>query len=102
MEARDYIAFIQEELNQKARLMRQIDDEMYELENMRSPHIHTGGIDETGKLVIRITDEDGEKTIELNSSEIYKYCVKHDVEPGNAIKDIIKQGITGVIPENEN
>lgn len=102
MEARDYITFIQEELNQKARLMRQIDDEMYKLENMRSIHIHAGRIDETGKIVIRITDEDGEKTIELNSSEIYKYCVKHDVEPENAIEDIIKQGITGVIPENEN
>lgn len=102
MAERDYIAFIQEELNKKARLMRQIDDEMCKMEYMRSPHIHTGGIDETGKIVIRITDEDGEKTIELNSSEIYKYCVKHDVEPENAIKDIIKQGITGVIPENEN
>lgn len=102
MEARDYITFIQEELNQKVRLMRQIDDQMYKLENMRSIHIHAGRIDETGKIVIRITDEDGENTIELNSSEIYKYCVKHDVEPENAIEDIIKQGITGVIPENEN
>ena len=92
MNRKEWIDYINKQLDNRAELLRKIHDELLGLERIEERYVKSEREDEDTVCLI-VDDKSFAANILITSKDIYKICVAEEIEPAEAIKKIIEEKI---------
>ena len=88
MNRKEWIDYINKQLDNRAELLRKIHDELLGLERIEERYVKSEREDED-TVCLKVDDKSFAANIQITSKDIYKICVAEEIEPAEAIKKII-------------
>lgn len=92
MNRKEWIDYINKQLDNRAELLRKIHDELLGLERIEERYVKSEREDED-TVCLKVDDKSFAANIQITSKDIYKICVAEEIESAEAIKKIIEEKI---------
>ena len=88
MNRKEWIDYINKQLDNRAELLRKIHDELLGLERIEERYVKSEREDED-TVCLKVDDKSFAANIQITSKDIYKICVAEEIEPAEAIKKML-------------